>query len=492
MKKAILIILLILMLVLSACSSTSPKQTPATEAAATETTATMQSTSATNVNPPFGNPPVGTPPSGAPEANPPIWTSPDKGTGSSNASSGLATATGAYTQNGGIISRANQAYRATIADESAILITNAGTFTLINSAVTTSGNTSSQDNSSFYGLNAGVLATSGSTINLSDSTITTSGTGANGAFVTGSGSSITLTNVTIRAASDGAHAVMATQGGSMTITNVDMITSGGSSSAIATDRGGGTINVTGGSVTTSGANSAGIYSTGNITVTNGTFIASGAEAAVIEGANSITLANTSLTSTYAGKWGVMIYQSMSGDAHGSGGTFTMTGGSLAYTANDGPLFYLTNSMGTIILKGVNVTAASGTLVKASAGNWGNSGSNGGIVTLNADGQTLTGNLVADSISSIATTLENGSTLTGSINSDNNAQTINLTLDGSSTWTVTADSFLTCLTDSSGISGATVTNIIGNGHTVYYVKSTCSVLGGQTYSLKGGGRLEPEQ
>ena len=76
------------------------------------------------------------------------------------------------------------------------------------------------------------------------------------------------------------------------------------------------------------------------------------------------------------KWGVMIYQSMSGDAQGTKGTYTMTGGSLAYTPSSGPLFYVTNSTGVITLKGVTVSSGSGILVKASAGDWGNSGSNG--------------------------------------------------------------------------------------------------------------------
>jgi len=70
--------------------------------------------------------------------------------------------------------------------------------------------------------------TSGSTIKLSDSTITTTGTGANDAFATGGGSSVNLTNVTNNATADGGHAVMATQGGTMTLTNVNMKTAGGS------------------------------------------------------------------------------------------------------------------------------------------------------------------------------------------------------------------------------------------------------------------------
>ena len=163
-------------------------------------------------------------------------------------------------------------------------------------------------------------------------TITTSGLGANGAFATGTGSTVTLDKTTINATGDGGHAVMATGGGSMTLSNVEMTTAGKNSGAIATDRGGGIITTTGCTVTAKGVDSPAIYSTGAISVANSTLLATGAESAVIEGANSITLTDSSLSSTKAGKWGVLIYQSMSGDAEGAEGTFTMTGGTLALTA----------------------------------------------------------------------------------------------------------------------------------------------------------------
>jgi hypothetical protein len=85
------------------------------------------------------------------------------------------------------------------------------------------------------------------------------------------------------------------------------------------------------------------------------------------------------------------------------------------------------------------------------------------------------------------TLQNGSTLTGAINTTNTTQAINLTLDSSSTWNMTADSYLSCLTDTSGNS---VSNIIGNGRTVYYNANNCSALGGLTYGLSGGGSQMP--
>lgn len=389
-----------------------------------------------------------------------------------------------YTLNGGTASQSNQTYSAGATDTSGVWVTNSGVLTLLNPTITTTGNTSSTDSSSFAGLNAGLLVTSGSAT-VTGGTIATTGTGANGAFAYNTGSTLTLTNTTITAGGDGGHAIMATGGASLTATNVNMTTTGGSSSAVATDRDGGTITVTGGTITTGGNNSADIYSTGNITVNGATMKATGAETAVIEGANSITLNNTTLATTMD-KWGVMIYQSMSGDATGTQGTFTMTGGSLTSTGATGPLFYVNNSTGVIALKGVTLSAASGILVSAAAGAWGNSGSNGGNVVLTADTQALTGDMIADSISTIAVTLKNNSTLTGKLTKTS------ISLDASSLWTVTGNSVLAALTDAAGISGTSIANIKGNGFTVTYDSSLSAntYLGGKTYSLAGGGSLAP--
>jgi hypothetical protein len=125
--------------------------------------------------------------------------------------------------------------------------------------------------------------------------------------------------------------------------------------------------------------------------------------------------------------------------------------------------------------------------------WGNTGSNDGTLIFTADGETLIGDLAADNISSISATLQNASSLTGAVNSANTALSVTLTHDESSIWTVTADSSLAILSDSAGISGETITNIIGNGFFVYYdaSRSENSALAGKTYSLNGGGYLTPK-
>jgi hypothetical protein len=451
MRRTILSLLIVLILVVSVGCSTQ-------SAATSSDSSTPTSTTTPGTTPPTGTPPSGTPPTGAAPG------------GSSSGTSAATNISSAFALSSGTKSTTGQSYAATAADQSAIYVTGTGVLTLTNPTVTTSGDTSSQENSSFYGQNASVLA-GGGIIHMTGGTITTTGAGANGAFSTGTGSKVTLSQTTIDAKGDGGHAVMATQGGSMTL--------------------GGTITATGGTVVTSGQDSPAVYSTGVITVSGATLTATGSEAAVIEGANSITLNNCITTSRFADKWGVLIYQSFSGDAEGARGVFTVTGGSLKYTASPGPLFYVTNTTAVITLKGADVSVGSGILINAAGGTrWGTSGSNGGIVEFSADAQTLAGSVVADKISTVALTLKNGSSLTGAINTAKTAKSVSLTLDASSTWTVTADSHLTTLSDTPGISGTTITNIIGGGHTVTYDKSANPGLGSKTYTLSGGGVLKP--
>jgi hypothetical protein len=407
---------------------------------------------------------------------------------------------------------------ATDTDESAICAQNSGTTIAVTSpTITTSGATGNVNDSSFYGLNAAVLAygsssstSSGGSITLTNGSITTSGQGANGVFASGDGATITISGTTISATGANAHGLDAAYGGTLKITDVTATTTGASSSVLATDRGGGTVTVSGGTYTASGYRSAGIYSTGAVTVTNGTFTANDAEAAVVEGSNSLTLSGTALVSSDGDDRGVFIYQSTSGDAASGSGTFTMTNGSITYSCattscsegatasgqnNPATMFSVANTTAVISLTDVTITNNVATLLTAEAlnsGTWGTSGSNGGLVTFTADGTTLTGNVIVDDISTLALSLTNSSSLTGAINTANTGKNVALTLDSTSTWNVTAKSYLTKLSGET-ISGTTITNIVGGGYDVYYVSADNSALGGKTYTLSGtaGGQLIPD-
>ncbi|EHS58211.1 hypothetical protein [Paenibacillus sp. Aloe-11] len=443
-------------------SSTATSTATSTDSSTTDTSATVEA-------PPEGTPPDGEPPSGKPGEGSDSYT--DNGTAK-------------YTQSGKSVTLSKQTIAADQADQSIVKVTDSGKLTLTKSTLSKKGATSSDDYSNFYGLNAGVLAASASTIQLSDSTVKTDADGANAVFATGEGSTIHVKDVTIQTSANSSRGLDATLKGTVNATNVKIKTAGEHSAAIATDRGNGTINVTKATGKTTGKGSPGIYSTGTITVSNSDLKATGSEAAVIEGRNSITVNNTSLSGDV--DRGVMLYQSFSGDAEVGTTVFTMNGGTL--TAKAGPIFYSTNTEAVVNLKGATLKGNTGVLLNAAADRWGTTGSNGANVTLNADNQTLPGSITADKISSITANLKNKTTLKGAINPENTAKSVDLTLDKTSKWVVTADSYLTTLTDSD----AKLSNIVDNGHTIYYDASASanSWLNGETISLSGGGKLTP--
>jgi hypothetical protein len=420
----------------------------------------------------------------APVANDCYWVKPNDAEGGAGtdgtASTMVSTSTasdGIYEQNGGTNELSGKAYSTDADDTSGVHVYNAGKFTLHDSSITTSGDTSSMDNSSFIGQNAAVLSETGSTIDLLNCTINTTGTGANGLFAYGAGSVATLTGGKIVTTQGGAHGVDATGGGSVTISDVDIETSGNqAAAAISTDRGGGTVNVTGGVITTAGGMSPTVYSTGNITVTGASLTATGCEGTTMDGNNSITLNNCTLV---AAKQGCKFMNTVPSGMTPGSGSIVVNGGSI--TAQGGDLFYV---LGTNTLT-VNITVENGATLAASTGYLADS-TLGAVVSFTAIGEALVGNLIADSTSTLTAALTGSTTLEGMLTN------AGITLDATSSWTVTGDCALTSFSDASGISGTSITNVYGNGHTVTYDSTLAanSALGGQTFTLNGGGTLTP--
>ena len=297
----------------------------------------------------------------------------------------------------------------------------------------TGGASSNTENGDFYGVNAALLAKNGATLTIKNSTVTSSAKNGNGIFSYGSGTTVNISNTTITTSADNSGGIQTTGGGTTNAKNLTVTTSGNSSAAIRSDRGGGTVSVDGGTYTSNGYNSPAVYSTAAITVKNAALTANNSEALVIEGKNSITLENCTVQGNMSDTKGsssdenvhnVMIYQSMSGDADIGTSEFTMTGGKLI--SKNGDMFYVTNTHCIIKLSGVEITNADsdGYLLNvcgnSASHGWGTAGKNGAQVEFTADSQTLTGNIVVDSISTLEMTLTN-STFTGTINIVENAQ-----------------------------------------------------------------------
>ena len=418
-------------------------------------------------------------------AAPASGTAPGAPPGGSGGSSASYPATGSYVRTSGTAAVSGRTITSSTDDRSGVLASGSAKVTLQAVKVITSGDSKSSDQSSFYGLNAGVLAKPSAQINILGGSVSTSGAGANDVFAYGTGSGVLVKHVTITATGNYAHGIMASGGGRLTAANTTIRTAGASSAAIATDRGGGTITVSGATITTTGYRSPGIYSTGTITVTGSNVNATGSEAAVVEGKNSILVRNSKLSG--AKNRGVMLYQSMSGDAGVGTASYQMIGGSL-YAAQ-GPAFYITNTTAKIALRsGALVRAASGVLLRADNAGTGSGNTGAGVATLTASGEKMTGDIVTAGTGTASIDLTNATTLAGSIT------TAALTLDRTSTWTVTSNSKLTALSDQAAISGNRILNVVGNGHTVTYDASLAAnnALSGKTYQLTGGGTLAPAQ
>ena len=282
------------------------------------------------------------------------------------------------------------------------------------------------------------------------------------------GTTVNISDSTITTSKDNSGGIMTTGGGVMNAENLTITTAGTSSAAIRSDRGGGTVTVNKGTYKTTGKGSPAIYSTADITVKNATLIATASEGAVIEGKNSITLENVTLTDTNSSLNGqsttyknIFLYQSMSGDAATGKAVFTAKNSTI--TTNKGDSFYVTNTTAEINLENNTIVNNDGTgnFLRIQKDSWGNSGSNGGTVTLNMTNQKATGNIVVDSISKLTMNLTNGSSFSGAINSDNTGE-VELILDSSSSITLTGDTYVKSLTNAD----TTNSNIHTNGYKLY--------------------------
>ena len=348
-----------------------------------------------------------------------------------------------------------------------------------NVTVEKTGDSDGGDSSNFYGNNSAVIAKDGANLTLENIDVTTNASGANGVFSYGGsattnnsssdGTTVTISDSTINTTGDNAGGIMTTGGGTTNATNLTINTKGTSSAAIRSDRGGGTVNVNKGTYTTEGKGSPAIYSTANITATNATLEAKASEGIVIEGANTVSIENCKLTDSNTSLNGqsttyknIFLYQSMSGDA--SNGTAKFTAKNSQITTNKGDTFYITNTTATIDLNGNTIinNDSEGNFLRAQKDSWGNSGSNGGKVTLKMTNQKANGNIVIDSISTLDMEMTESSYYEGTINGENQAKSITLKLDSSSKIKLTGDSYVTSLEDAD----TSYSNIDFNGYTLY--------------------------
>lgn len=483
-----------------------------------------------------GNPPAGE--NGKP-GNPPDG----KGGPNTQSYDYTGTLSGKLTADGEEVSSDNETISTSTADENAALVENGGTLKITNGKLQKSGDDTNGDNCNFYGINSILLAVGEkSKAYISNSALASDSEGSNAIFAT-DGATVYSEKNSITTTKGNSRGLDATYGGTIIADDMTIDTAGDHSASLATDRGGGNISVTNSTLNTSGSGSPLIYSTGAIEVSGVSGTAEGSQIAGMEGLNHIKIYDSELSSTITDKTasdpvanGVIIYQSTSGDADTSTGEraqFQAVDSTLRSKIESGAMFYVTNTSADILLSGTTLdfdsTKAKLLQIEGNdANNWGRAGSNGADVTFTGLGETLTGDISVDSISSLDLYLLDGTTYTGQIQSvanaggqsaggdagqhgdaaakgadgqssdqtagqstgadsasDDSTATITVNLDQDSTWVVTGDTTVFALNAEDGAQivdedGKTVT-IIADGTTVVEGDSDLTVTITGSYS-----------
>ena len=326
------------------------------------------------------------------------------------------------------------------------------------------------DSADFYGTNAAVIAKSWK-VTIKNSNITSNASHGNAVYAYGQWS-IVISDSTITTKKDTSWGIMVTGWGTLTANNLTITTAWRSSAPIRSDRGGGTMTVNWGTYTSNWVGSPTIYSTADITVNDATLIANTSEWVVVEGKNSVTLNNVNLTanntkhnsnnsSVYKN---IFIYQSVSWDAEE--GTAEFEAKDSKITTKNWDTIYVTNTAAIIRLENNEITNSVWDFLRIEAAGWWKTWSNWWDVTLTLVNQDVDGDIYVDSISSLDMSITNGSNFKWAINTDNASQNIKVTLDKSSTWTLTADTYITSLNNAVSDNS----NINLNGHKLVIANS----------------------
>jgi hypothetical protein len=349
---------------------------------------------------------------------------------------------------------ADKTYASTTADQSAVLVQNGANVTLTAPTVTKSGDTSSADNSSFYGVNASVLTTSGN-VYLKNGTINSTAEGGAGICGYSSSGKAYAAGTKITTTANAAGGVHACGGGYVYGWDLDVNTAGEHSAAIRSDRGGGTMRLDGGSYHSTGSGSPAIYSTADIAVNDATLTADGSEGVSIEGKNSVRIFNSTMTSQMADSsqnsnvsWGVILYQSNSGDSTSGKSEFALVDSTIDIKQGDGAFFATTGTSSDFLVSGSTFkhtgNSAFDYIFRATAiARWDKAGS---TTNFTASGETaamnMTGNVIYDTASNMTMYLKDSSVWTGAAVKDTTytgSYAPTMYIEAGSKWIVNANS-----------------------------------------------------
>lgn len=311
--------------------------------------------------------------------------------------------------------------------------------------------------------------------------ITASAPAGRGVVGTDAGTLLEISDSSITTTGDRADGLQNAAGATTTADSLTVTTAGDYSSAVRADGNTGWLTVQGGAYTSGGAHSPAIYAAGNILAKNATLTANNSEALVLEGGRTLTLENCTVRGNMNGTLdssreenlrNVLIYCPDS-TRQQQAARLLIQGGSLQNGSGD--LFYLTNVWCQMELDGVTIQdGGDGVLLRVTgsdnANGWGQNGDTGTRAEVLTKDQVLEGDILVDTISTMSLTLADNSSLTGSIQVLANGEaasplagTVSVRIDPGCRWTLTADSVVSTLVNNGTIEY--------NGHTITLADGT---------------------
>ncbi|OJJ65516.1 hypothetical protein ASPBRDRAFT_139873 [Aspergillus brasiliensis CBS 101740] len=402
--------------------------------------------------------------------------------------------TGPYTYSHQKGSISHQSLEATANDTSVVVITNRSDITITHSAITKFGYSSALNQASFYGVNAAVHNANNSTLRLSNVNVTTHNGAAN-VYTYGTGSVTYAKNTWLYSSGPVSHGFYAAGNGTVYAKDVQVYSGGTRCSAFSGDYPAGYIHVENAIVRTEGVGSAICFLQGLCNMTNVVGYAAKSPAMISDGALSdVTgiLKNSDLT---AGLLGGIV---MISDSTIRNGTSVILDNTRLTVLGDGnPGLWFGNIIATVDLIATCINTTSGIFAVSNysyltqdfdyyAGFEENNNLSPAQATINVRESTISGELVAYNKSSIILNLERYSHWTGMAKVGYGDAYLSVSLDDTSTWSLTGNSVLQSFISSNG----TLSNIFSNGFDIVYDSGSLGndAWRGKTYELQGGGKL----
>lgn len=344
-------------------------------------------------------------------------------------------------------------------NESVLKITDEATYNGTNINITKTSGKNTQDEE----VNNVLLATNSSKVTLKDSNIISNNKESSAIYATKMNTIVDLDNVNITTTKDDSKGIVTKENSELTIQNSTITTTGNKSELFYS---GSTITSENINAITN-SNIATIFQANNLTINNSIL-----ETNLLEEQKGLFII-TSTEEEYSEYTNAQIFLERN----------TIKANNNSPYFNTTPLFYVENTNSKINITKNNITYGKETLLKVVT----NNKFNPKTTTLTMTDTIIRGNILVDSNSEAKINLNNV-IYTGSINSNDESQSVDVVLDRTSIWSLTNHSYINKIQVQKNTNVADY--IYSNGYNIYYNAQNNEELHSRVIYLPGGGRLIP--